>query len=138
MSDNVNVKNFMHYLWYTQQDGIITIGINEDGLEDITEIVGVDLPQEQDEIDADTPIGSVDTDDGQLDIFSPVKGTVIEVNTQVLENPELIMEDSYEEGWLIRVETTEEIEDEEDLDDEDEDDEDDDLDDDEAEPENED
>ena len=138
MSDNVNVKNFMHYLWYTQQDGIITIGINEDGLEDITEIVGVDLPQEQDEIDADTPIGSVDTDDGQLDIFSPVKGTVIEVNTQVLENPELIMGDSYEEGWLIRVETTEEIEDEEDLDDEDEDDEDDDLDDDEAEPENED
>ena len=127
MSDNV--KNFMHYLWYTQQEGIITIGINEDGLEDITEIVGVDLPQEQDEIDADTPIGSVDTDDGQLDIFSPVKGTVIEVNTQVLENPELIMEDSYEEGWLIRIETTEEIED--DLEDEDEDDEDDDLDDDE-------
>lgn len=124
MSDNV--KNFMHYLWYTQQDGVITIGINEEGLADITEIVGVDLPQEQDEVDADTPIGSVDTDDGQLDIFSPVKGTVIEVNSQVLENPELIMEDSFEEGWLIRIETTEEVdEDEDDLDDED--DEDDDL-----------
>ena len=121
-----NVKNFMHYLWYSEQDGVITIGINEDGLEDITEINSIDLPQEQDEIDADSPIGTLDSDDGQLDIFSPVKGTVIEVNSQVLENPEIILEDSYEEGWLLRIETTEELEDE-DLDD-DEDDEDDDLD----------
>ena len=126
-----NVKNFMHYLWYSEQDGVITIGINEEGLEDITEINSIDLPQEQDEIDADSPIGTLDSDDGQLDIFSPVKGTVIEVNSQVLENPEIILEDSYEEGWLLRIETTEELEDD-DLD-EDEDDEDDDLDDEEAE-----
>lgn len=123
-----NIKNFMHYLWYSEQDGVITIGINEDGLEDISEINSIDLPQEQDEIDADTPIGSLDSDDGQLDIFSPVKGTVIEVNSQVLENPEIILEDSYEEGWLLRIETTEELadedyEDEEDDEDEDNDDE---------------
>lgn len=119
MSDNV--KNFMHYLWYSEQDGVITIGINEEGLEDISEINSIDLPQEQDEIDADSPIGTLDSDDGQLDIFSPVKGTVIEVNSQVLENPEIILEDSYEEGWLLRIETTEELEDDEDLDDEDDD-----------------
>lgn len=127
-----NVKNFMHYLWYSEQDGIITIGINEEGLEDITEINSIDLPQEQDEIDADTPIGSLDSDDGQLDIFSPVKGTVIEVNSQVLDNPEIILEDSYEEGWLLRIETTEELSDDEDEDldedDEDEDEDDEDLD----------
>ncbi len=121
-----NVKNFMHYLWYSEQDGVITIGINEDGLEDITEINSIDLPQEQDEIDADSPIGTLDSDDGQLDIFSPVKGTVIEVNSQVLENPEIILEDSYEEGWLLRIETTEELEEDDEDDDSDEDDEDDD------------
>ncbi len=128
MSDNV--KNFMHYLWYSEQDGVITIGINEEGLEDISEINSIDLPQEQDEIDADSPIGTLDSDDGQLDIFSPVKGTVIEVNSQVLENPEIILEDSYEEGWLLRIETTEELEDDEDLDDEDDDSDDDEDDDD--------
>jgi glycine cleavage system H protein len=120
-----NVKNFMHYLWYSEQDGVITIGINEEGLEDITEINSIDLPQEQDEIDADSPIGTLDSDDGQLDIFSPVKGTVIEVNSQVLENPEIILEDSYEEGWLLRIETTEELEDEDPDDEDDEDEEDD-------------
>ncbi|MBC7755016.1 MAG: glycine cleavage system protein H [Moraxellaceae bacterium] len=115
----------MHYLWYSEQDGVITIGINEEGLEDITEINSIDLPQEQDEIDADSPIGTLDSDDGQLDIFSPVKGTVIEVNSQVLENPEIILEDSYEEGWLLRIETTEELEDEDLVDDDDDDDDDD-------------
>lgn len=115
----------MHYLWYSEQDGVITIGINEEGLEDITEINSIDLPQEQDEIDADSPIGTLDSDDGQLDIFSPVKGTVIEVNSQVLENPGIILEDSYEEGWLLRIETTEELEEEEPDADDDEDDEDD-------------
>lgn len=125
MSDNV--KNFKHYLWYKVQDGVITVGINEDGLEDITEINSVDLPQEQDEVDADTPIGSIESDDGQLEIFSPVKGTVIEVNADVLEDPEIILEDSYEEGWLLRIEAAEELEDEEteeDDDDEEDDDED--------------
>ena len=119
MSDEI--KNYMHYLWYTHQDGIVTIGINEDGIEDISEINSIDLPTEQDEVDSDSPIGTLDTDDGQLDIFSPVKGTVIEVNSQVLENPEIILEDSYEEGWLLRIETTEELEEDEDEDEEDDD-----------------
>ena len=124
MSDEI--KNYMHYLWYTHQDGIVTIGINEDGIEDISEINSIDLPTEQDEVDSDSPIGTLDTDDGQLDIFSPVKGTVIEVNSQVLENPEIILEDSYEEGWLLRIETTEDLDDTEEEEDE-EDDEDDDF-----------
>ena len=125
MSDKV--KNFNHYLWYSENEGIITIGINEDGLEDISEINTIDLPAEQDKVDADMAFGSVETDDGTLDLFSPVEGTIIEVNSQVLEDPSLIMEDPYEEGWLIRIEADSELEDYED--EEDDDDEDDDFDD---------
>lgn len=125
-----NIKNFNHYLWYTESDGIVTIGLNEDGLEDITEINSIDLPPEQEKVDADMPIGSIETDDGTLDLFSPVEGTVIEVNSQVLEDSAVIMEDPYEEGWLLRIEASGEIEDDEvdddddDTDDEDEEDED--------------
>ncbi|KHD87403.1 MAG: glycine cleavage system protein H-like protein [Bdellovibrio sp. ArHS] len=122
-----DVRNFMGYLWIRQEDGVITIGINEDGLEDFEEISSVELPAEQEKIDADVVIGTLETDDGPLDIYSPVSGTVIEVNTQVIEDPSLIVEDPYEEGWLIRVEA------DEDYDDEDEDEEDDDDDDDEDE-----
>lgn len=124
------VKNFNHNLWYSENEGIITIGINEEGLEDITEINAIDLPPEQEKIDADTAFGSVETDDGTVEILSPVEGTIIEINTQVIDDPAILMEDPYEEGWLVRIEATAEIEDDEDLDEDDEDDEDDDLEDD--------
>lgn len=120
MSDHV--KNFNHHLWYTESEGIITIGINDEGLADITEINSVDLPPEQEKVDSDLAFGSIETDDGTLDLFSPIEGTIIEVNSQVLEDPSIIMEDPYEEGWLVRIEAEGEIEDvEEDDEDEDED-----------------
>jgi len=123
-----DVRNFMGYLWIRQEDGIITIGINEDGLEDFEEISSVELPAEQEKVDADVVIGTLETDDGPLDIYSPVSGTVIEVNSQVIDEPSIIMEDPYEEGWLIRIEADEDFdEDEDEDDDDDEDDEDEDY-----------
>ena len=120
MSDHV--KNFNHHLWYTESEGIITIGINDEGLADITEINSIDLPPEQEKVDSDLAFGSIETDDGTLDLFSPIEGTIIEVNSQVLEDPSIIMEDPYEEGWLVRIEAEGEIEDVEEEDDEDDDD----------------
>ena len=125
MSDDI--KNFNHHMWYREEDGIITIGINDEGLSDITEITAIDLPPEQEKVEEDTPIGVIETDDGPLNIYSPVVGTVIEVNASVLEEPSVIQEDPYEEGWLLRIEASEpideeddEFEDDEDLEDEDE------------------
>lgn len=110
------IKNYSHHMWYQEDDGIITIGINEEGLADITEITSLDLPPEQEKVEEDTPIGVIETDDGPLNIYSPVVGTVIEVNASVLEEPSVIQEDPYEEGWLLRIEASEPVdEDEEDL-----------------------
>ncbi|MES2802667.1 MAG: glycine cleavage system protein H [Bdellovibrionota bacterium] len=116
------IKNFNHNLWYTEADGIITIGINDEGLEDITEINTIDLPPEQEKVEADTAFGSVESDDGTIDIVSPFDGTIIEINAQVVEDPAVLMEDPYEEGWLVRIEVAGEIDDEEEEDDEDEED----------------
>lgn len=124
-----NIKNFNHHMWYQEEDGIITIGINDEGLAEISEITSVDLPQEQDKVEEDVAIGSIETDDGSLDIYAPVAGTVIEVNSNVIDDPDLIMDDPYEDGWLIRIESTEDFSDDED--DDEEDDEDDDFDEDE-------
>ena len=120
-------------MWYRDEDGIITIGINEEGLADITEITSVDLPPEQEKVEEDVAIGVIETDDGPLNIYSPVAGTVIEINSAILEEPSVIQEDPYEEGWLLRIEASEELGDE----DEDEDDEDDDLDEDDEDSEDE-
>lgn len=116
-----DIKNFMGNLWYRDEDGIITIGINEDALEEFESIVSVDLPAEQEEVDEDMVIGSIETDDGPIDIYSPVSGTVIEINSAALEDSSLIMEDPYEEGWLIRLEASENLDDEDEEDDDDDD-----------------
>ncbi len=114
-----NLKNFNHHMWYREEDGIITIGINEEGLADITEITSVELPAEQEKVEEDVAIGVIETDDGPLNIYAPVAGTVIEVNTSVVEEPSVIQEDPYEEGWLLRIEGTIETEDDEDEDEDD-------------------
>jgi glycine cleavage system H protein len=116
-----DVRNFMGYMWVKEEDGVITIGINEEGLQDFDEISTVELPAEQEIIDADVVIGTIETDDGPLDIYSPVSGTVIEINQAAIDDPSLILEDPLDEGWLVRIEPDEELDDEEDDDDDDED-----------------
>lgn len=113
-------QNYMGYLWVQKEDNVYTIGINEEGLEEITEIESVELPQENEEVEADVVIGSIETDDGPLDLYSPVSGKVIEVNTAVVEDPEEIQEDPYD-AWLIKIESEDEMEDADEDEDEDDD-----------------
>lgn len=115
-------KNYMGYMWYKHEDDCILIGITEEALEDFQEIHSLDLPEEHEKVDSDVAIGTIETDDGPLDIYSPFAGKVVEVNSSVLDDPSLIMEDPYEDGWILKIETTEDVDDEdEDEDDYDED-----------------
>ncbi len=95
---------FMVYEWLQIEDETLTIGINEEGLSEITEITAVNLPAENDEVVADEICGELETEEGPLNIYCPVDGKVIEINAAVLENPSLIQEDPFGDGWLIRVE----------------------------------
>lgn len=124
-------RNYMGSMWLQEEDGVITIGINEEALEDFDEISSIDLNPEGEKVEAESVVGTIETSDGPLDIYSPVDGIILEVNSQVIEDPSIIMEDPYEEGWLLRIdsegdveEDEEEEEDEEDDEEEEEDDED--------------
>lgn len=123
-------RNFMGYMWIQAEDNVFTLGLNEDALEDFEEIQSVELPADQETVEAETVIGTIETDDGPLDIYAPVSGTIIEINTQVVEDPSIIMEDPTEEGWLIRIEASDDYDEDEEDDDDDDDDEDDEEDDD--------
>ncbi len=95
---------YMGYEWIMIEDGVITIGINEAGLEEFTEVNAANLPSETDEVITDEVCGELDTDQGPMNLYSPVEGIVLEVNEAVVENPSLIMEDCYGDGWLFKVE----------------------------------
>ncbi len=99
-----DVINFMNNLWVVNDDGIALIGINEEGAEEITAVRKINLPSEDEDVSTEEACGDIEMDDGTIDIYSPVDGRVIEINAAVIENPDLIVEDPYGDGWLIRVE----------------------------------
>jgi glycine cleavage system H protein len=95
---------YMGYEWIMVEDGVLTIGINEAGLDEFTELSSVNLPTEQEEVIPDEVCGELDTDQGPMNLYCPIEGNVLEVNEAVIENPSLIMEDNFGDGWLFRVE----------------------------------
>lgn len=102
--DSANETIFAEYHWVRVDDNIITLGITEDGLEEIGEIESVELPSESTVVDTDDVIGEIETDDGPLQVYTPIRGTVIEVNTSLEENPDVVIEDPTGDGWLVRIE----------------------------------
>jgi glycine cleavage system H protein len=116
---SADIKNYMGHLWYSNVDGIITVGLNEEALEDFDEILSFDLPKDNEDVTEDEVCGSIETSDGPLDIYAPVSGTILEINSTVVEDPAVLMEDPYEEGWLIKISADEEEHDEEDEDEDD-------------------
>jgi glycine cleavage system H protein len=82
---------------------LFVIGITDFAQEQLGEIVYVDIPSEGDEITKDEVFGSVESLKSVTDIYAPVSGEVVSANPKLVEFPQVINEDPYGEGWLIKV-----------------------------------
>ena len=67
------------------------------------EIVYVELPAVGDKISKDDPFGVVESVKAVSDIYAPLSGTVVEINEDLPESPEVVNEDPYGDGWLVKV-----------------------------------
>ena len=106
-------KAFTDELWYEKTDTIYTVGLRDDVAADLAHISDLELPKEGEWVEKDNIIGRMETDQGEIDIYSPVDGTIVEINRVILDDPSLIIEDP-SEGWLFQVESEENPMDEED------------------------
>lgn len=84
-------------------DNRITIGITDYAQEELGEITGIDLPEEGEEVVKDESMGSIESQNEVVDLFSPLSGEIVEVNQELLDAPEIINEDPYQDGWIIRI-----------------------------------
>ena len=84
-------------------DGTLTVGITDHAQDQLGEIVYLELPAVGEKISKDDPFGVVESVKAVSDIYAPVSGTVVEVNEGLPESPEVINEDPYGDGWLIKV-----------------------------------
>ena len=95
---------------YLKVEGNIgIIGITDYAQKALGNVVYVDMPEVDDEVEAGEEFGAVESVKAASDLISPVSGTVVEVNDSLDDSPELINEDAYE-NWIIKVELTDKAE----------------------------
>ena len=96
--------------WAREQDGTVRVGITDFAQDELGDVVFVELPDEGDELAADTAFGVVESIKAVSDLYSPVSGTVTAVNEALFDRPELVNEDPFGEGWMLEVELAAESE----------------------------
>jgi glycine cleavage system H protein len=84
-------------------DDLVVIGITDFAQEQLGDLVYVELPEVGDECSRGENISVIESVKAASDLIAPVSGTIIEVNSRLEDEPELVTEDSMGEGWFIKV-----------------------------------
>lgn len=95
--------------WISSLNGTAKIGISAFAIEQLGDIVHIDLPAVGKSFDAKDPFGTVESTKTVSDLYMPGKGKVLAINDEVLAKPELLTEDPYNKGWLVKVQLDHEI-----------------------------
>ena len=90
--------------WAQVDENIVTIGITEFAQDSLGEIVYVELPEEGQKVSQGDSFGVVESVKAVSDLYAPVSGTVIEVNSVLSDDPSVLNDDPVNDGWLIRIE----------------------------------
>ena len=86
-----------------EDDGIVRIGISEFAQHELGDVIYVELPKVGTRVKQKDQMGEIESVKAVSDLFSPVTGEVVEVNAAVKDKPELVNEDPYNGGWLVKV-----------------------------------
>jgi glycine cleavage system H protein len=89
--------------WVSNADGVATIGITQYAVTSLGDVVYVDLPAVGDTVEQFGKFGEVESVKAVSDLFSPVSGEVVEVNSALANDPAAINDDPFANGWLVKI-----------------------------------
>lgn len=98
-----NLKYSKEHEWVRIEGETAIIGITDHAQNELGEIIYVDVTTEGETLDKDAIFGSIEAVKTVSDLFMPVAGEVLEVNPELEDKPELVNEDPYGNGWIIKV-----------------------------------
>ena len=101
--DNILCSSTYEYVF--EKNGIYFIGLTDYKIEKLGDIVFVELPEVGTYLSKGDILGTIEAVVASSEIYMPISGNVIEINESIISNPEIINEDPYEKGWLIKVES---------------------------------
>jgi len=96
--------------WVKIEGGKATIGITDYAQRKLREIIYIELPNVGQKIKQNEPLATIESVKASADVYAPVTGRVIEVNSKLIDSPEILNEDPYEKGWIAVMEILEEPE----------------------------
>jgi glycine cleavage system H protein len=96
--------------WVRVEGNKAYIGITDFAQSELGDIVFVELPEDGDDVEQDQPFGSVESVKTVSELYAPLSGKILEVNTELEDAPELVNESPYEKAWMIVVEMSDESE----------------------------
>ena len=103
MSYPEDVRYTREHEWARESAGVLTIGITGYATDQLGDVVYVELPEEGRKLEAGKPFGVVEAVKTMSDLYAPIAGEVIEINAALADNPALVNQDPYGEGWMIRM-----------------------------------
>ncbi len=107
MSTPSDLKYTKEHEWVKDNgDGTATIGITEFAQGELGDIVFVELEEAGFEFSQDDTFGTVEAVKTVSDLFAPIDGEVLELNEALEDNPEIVNDDPYGDGWMIKIKVT--------------------------------
>ena len=103
----MNIPNNLQYTkdheWVKYEDNIALIGITDFAQSELGDVIFIELPNSGDNFKAGDSIGTIEAVKTVADIYTPLEGDIIEINKSLESTPELINNDPYNEGWIIKI-----------------------------------
>ena len=99
-----DLKYSKEHEWVLVEGNVATVGITDFAQDQLGDIVFVELPAVGDKTSKEDAFGVVESVKAVSDIYAPVSGKVLEVNDDLPENPEMLNDDPYGDGWIIKIE----------------------------------
>lgn len=110
MSLPQDLKYSEDHEWIKVEGNTVTIGITDFAQSELGDIVFVELPEEGDDISSGDSFGSVESVKTVSELYAPVSGSIVAVNEELEDSPELVNESPYEGAWMLKVELSDESE----------------------------
>jgi len=89
--------------WVEKSNDLLIVGITDFAQNQLGDVVSIELPQVGSSFKQNDVIAIVDSVKASSDVFCPVDGEIVEVNEKLLENPELINQSAFGDGWIIKI-----------------------------------
>jgi glycine cleavage system H protein len=87
-------------------DSVFTVGITDYAQSQLGDLVYVELPEVDADVEQEAECGVIESVKAASDLYSPVTGTIVEVNEELADAPDLINQDTYKDGWLFKIKLT--------------------------------